>query len=146
MSDWDSVTFIRKSAPSAKTAKSSTALNSALRSGAGVTSTKKSTTNSATARGVDGQHLAKLDRETEDFHIEKVNTSVAKAIQQGRQAKNMTQKELATKINEKATVVNEYEAGKAIPNQQVLGKLERALGIKLRGKDIGAPLAPRGAK
>lgn len=75
-----------------------------------------------------------------------MNTSVAKAIQQGRQAKNMTQKELATKINEKATVVNEYEAGKAIPNQQVLGKLERALGIKLRGKDIGAPLAPRGAK
>ena len=36
--------------------------------------------------------------------------------------------------------VNEYESGKAIPNQQVLGKLERALGIKLRGKNIGEPL------
>lgn len=36
--------------------------------------------------------------------------------------------------------VNEYESGKAIPNQQVLGKLERALGVKLRGKNIGEPL------
>jgi len=36
--------------------------------------------------------------------------------------------------------VNEYEAGKAVPNQQILGKLERALGVKLRGKDIGSPL------
>jgi putative transcription factor len=53
----------------------------------------------------------------------------------------MTQKELATKINEKPTVVNEYESGKAVnPNQQILMKLERALGVKLRGKDIGQPL------
>lgn len=36
--------------------------------------------------------------------------------------------------------MNEYESGKAIPNQQVLGKLERALGVKLRGKNIGEPL------
>lgn len=33
------------------------------------------------------------------------------------------------RINEKPQVVNDYEAGKAIPNQQVLSKLERALGI-----------------
>lgn len=42
-------------------------------------------------------------------------------------------------------MIQEYESGKAMPNQQVLGKLERALGVKLRGKDIGAPLAPRGS-
>lgn len=68
--------------------------------------------------------------------------SVSKAIQQARQAKGLTQKDLATKINEKPQVVNEYEAGKAInPNQQILMKLERALGVKLRGKDIGSPLS-----
>lgn len=43
-------------------------------------------------------------------------------------------------MNEKPQIVNEYEAGKAIPNNIILGKLERALGIKLRGKDIGKPL------
>lgn len=35
---------------------------------------------------------------------------------------------LLQKINEKPQVVNDYEAGRAIPNQQILGKLERALG------------------
>ncbi|KAF2583321.1 hypothetical protein F2Q68_00001812 [Brassica cretica] len=37
-------------------------------------------------------------------------------------------------INEKPQVIQEYESGKAIPNQQILSKLERALGAKLRGK------------
>jgi transcriptional regulator with XRE-family HTH domain len=37
-------------------------------------------------------------------------------------------------INDKPQVIQEYESGKAIPNQQIIGKLERALGAKLRGK------------
>ena len=37
-------------------------------------------------------------------------------------------------INEKPQVIQEYESGKAIPNQQIISKLERALGTKLRGK------------
>ncbi|KEH41234.1 transcriptional coactivator multiprotein bridging factor [Medicago truncatula] len=37
-------------------------------------------------------------------------------------------------INEKPQVIHEYESGKAIPNQHIIGKLERALGAKLRGK------------
>lgn len=38
-------------------------------------------------------------------------------------------------INEKPQIIQEYESGKAIPNQQILTKLERALGKKLRGKN-----------
>ena len=42
------------------------------------------------------KNTAALDRETEELHHEKVKLSVARAIQQGRQAKGLTQKELAT--------------------------------------------------
>lgn len=35
------------------------------------------------------------------------------------------------RINEKPQVINDYEAGRAIPNNQIMNKLERALG-KLR--------------
>lgn len=42
-------------------------------------------------------------------------------------------------INEKPQVVGEYESGKAIPNPQLIGKLERALGVRLPrpGKKAG---------
>ena len=74
----------------------------------------------------------------------KVSMAVGQLIQKGRQAKGWSQKELATKICEKPQIVNEYESSKAVnPNQAILGKIERALEIKLRGKDKGAPLAPK---
>ena len=75
----------------------------------------------------------KLDDSDEAQRIEGVSLDMRIKIQQARLAKKMTQAQLAKQINEKQTTVNEYEAGKAQPNQQVLGKLERALGVKLRG-------------
>ena len=53
------------------------------------------------AAGQNKQHtaaknVAKLDRETEELHHEHVGLDVSRLIQQGRQAKGMTQKELAT--------------------------------------------------
>ena len=45
----------------------------------------------------------------------------------------LSQKDVAQKINEKPSILQDYESGKAIPNPQILGKLERALGVKLRG-------------
>ena len=55
---------------------------------------------------------------------------------QGRLAEKLTQAQLAQQINERPQVVQEYESGKAIPNQQILAKLERVLGVKLRGKGM----------
>jgi multiprotein-bridging factor 1 len=55
----------------------------------------------------------------------------------------MTQKDLATKVCEKSQVITDYESGKALPNQQILSKLERALGVKLRGKDKGESLSSK---
>jgi len=46
---------------------------------------------------------------------------------------NISQKVLAQRINEKQSILQDFEAGKANPNPQILSKLERALGVKLRG-------------
>lgn len=60
-----------------------------------------------------------------------VSMNLSKAIMQGRQAKSMTQKDLALKIGVKAPIIQSYENGKAIPDPGVLVKIERALGVKL---------------
>lgn len=67
--------------------------------------------------GTNKQHLptkntAKLDRETDELKHKAIDMSVARLIQQGRQAKGLSQKELATKINEKQQIVTDYEAGR----------------------------------
>ncbi|XP_038045671.1 endothelial differentiation-related factor 1 homolog [Patiria miniata] len=137
--DWDQVTYLRKKAPTAKQAKSQQAVNSAKRRGEAVeTRTKYSAAQNK--KHTTDLNTAKLDRETEELHHEKVKMEVGMVIQRGRQAKEMTQKELATKINEKPQVINDYEASRAIPNQAILAKIERIIGLKLRGKDIGVPL------
>lgn len=81
-----------------------------------------------------GSKLAKLDNADEAEKIETVSLSLSQKIQQGRVAKGMKQKDLATKINVKPQVIGDYESGRAVPDNKILGKIERALGIKLRGK------------
>lgn len=144
--DWDSVTKIGQRAriggggPRQTVARTNAEINAAKRTGNVVAIDKKWGAGGNTKASSDGQHLAKVDRENEVAPPPKVDMSVGRAMQKGRQDKKLTQKDLATKINEKPTVINDYEAGRAVPNQQILSKIERALGIKLRGKDIGSPL------
>ena len=61
-------------------------------------------------------------------------------MQTARMEKQLSQKDVAQKINEKPSVLQDYEAGRAIPNAQILAKLERVLGVKLRGNNIGDKL------
>jgi len=102
--------------------------------------------------GTDHQRIAKIDRENEVAPPARVAPSVGKvcsssrlrdrililsiaiqAMMEARAAKGLTQKDLAQKINEKPTVIQEYESGKAIPKDAVLAKLERVLEVKFRG-------------
>ncbi|WFD33868.1 multiprotein-bridging factor 1 [Malassezia cuniculi] len=130
----------RKARPSGGVRQGPTSLERAKAVGAVKENDRKTNAGTNKAYGTDHQHIAKLDRENEVLPPPRVPPTVGKLISQARQAKNMTQKDLSTRINEKPNVVSEYEQGRAIPNPQILGKMERVLGVKLRGKNIGAPL------
>ena len=88
--------------------------------------------NKAAPTTTTGISAAKLENETEDFHLEKVSSNLKTQIIQARTAKKMTQVQLAQAINEKPQIIQEYESGKAIPNPQVLSKMSRILGVVLK--------------
>ncbi|CAM9367583.1 unnamed protein product [Laminaria digitata] len=135
--DWSTV-MISKTRPTATRGQKNAATAAAQRSGTLETERKFSAgENKSTHRG--HMNMKKLDDETEEFQHTRVDRGLAQAIQQARLGKKMTQKQLATQINEKPQVVGEYESGKAIPNPQLISKLERALGVRLPrpGKKAG---------
>jgi putative transcription factor len=117
-------------ASSSSAAKSQQAVNQAMRQGQPVETLKKPAAGSN--KQLTGAQAAKLENETEEFKHEKVSQDLRKTIQQARQAKGWSQSDLAKQINENVKVVQEHERG-GIPNQSVLAKMERQLGVKLRG-------------
>jgi putative transcription factor len=105
-----------------------------LAKAAGLVATEKrhgAGSNSSAHSGATVMSARKLDEATDAGTLVRVDKDLSKAIQQARMAKKMTQKDLATAINEKPQVVGEYESGKAIPNPAIILKLERKLGVKL---------------
>eukprot|EP00268_Persea_americana_P056183 TRINITY_DN65_c0_g1_i4.p1 TRINITY_DN65_c0_g1~~TRINITY_DN65_c0_g1_i4.p1 ORF type:complete len:143 (+),score=35.87 TRINITY_DN65_c0_g1_i4:89-517(+) len=132
--DWEPV-VIRKKAPSSAAKKDEKAVNAARRAGAEIETIKKSNAGSnKAASSSTSLNTRKLDDETENLAHDRVPTELRKNIQQARMDKKLTQSQLGQLINEKPQVIQEYESGKAIPNQQIITKLERVLGVKLRGK------------
>lgn len=79
-------------------------------------------------------NLSKLDAETDVLAHATVSLSLSKSIQKARIEKKWSQAQLAQAINEKPAVINQYESGKALPNNQIISKIERALGTKVRSK------------
>ncbi|KAF8087437.1 hypothetical protein N665_0585s0015 [Sinapis alba] len=132
--DWEPV-VIRKRAPNSAAKRDEKTVNAARRAGADIETVRKYNggTNKAASSST-SLNTKTLDDDTENLTHERVPTELKKAIMQARTEKKLTQSQLAQIINEKPQVIQEYEAGKAIPNQQILSKLERALGAKLRGK------------
>jgi len=55
-------------------------------------------------------------------------------VRRAREARGWKQADLGAKINERVTVIAKIESGSMIPNEDLLRRLERALGIKLKEK------------
>ncbi|KAK1302940.1 Multiprotein-bridging factor 1b [Acorus calamus] len=132
--DWEPV-VVRKKAPTSAAKKDEKAVNAARRTGAEIETVKKSNAGSnKAASSSTSLNTRKLDEETENLTHDRVPLELKKSIMQARMDKKLTQSQLAQMINEKPQVIQEYESGKAIPNQQIISKLERALGVKLRSR------------
>ena len=81
---------------------------------------------------VEQKNSQMLDNATEATAINKIPQNVSHQIIRGRSAKKMKRSQLAQAICEKESVVADYENGKAIINQQILSKMGKALGIKIK--------------
>ena len=73
--------------------------------------------------------MAKIDNETENTKVTRVDKKLSTQILEGRKAKGWTQKELAGRLNMKPVDIQKYENGSAIPNPQQVSKIKRLLGI-----------------
>jgi len=93
-------------------------------------------TNTQSSSG-EGKSAVKIEAETESFSVPKVSVELRKLIMQARTSAKMTQKDLATACNLKVSIIQDYEAGKAIPNSAMLKKIERAIKQKSPEFQIG---------
>ena len=83
------------------------------------------------------QHATKIENENENFSIQKIPSALSKEITHARNAKKMTQKDVAVKLNIITSVYVELENGKAIydgKTKQLLQKVARLFGIKFVNK------------
>ncbi len=61
-----------------------------------------------------------------------VGLTIGKKISQARVAKKLSQKQLAQQLNILPGILQTYENGKALRNNSMLSKIEKALGTKVR--------------
>ncbi|RHW69128.1 Multiprotein-bridging factor 1 [Trypanosoma brucei equiperdum] len=140
--DWEPQVFNihnRKKTQQRPTRVSEAEANRALQRGGNVEVIKKEHFRSNVQKGGPGANAKRLDEDTETLKVKRVDNGLRLAIQKARQAKGWTQQMLAQQIAERVGVVTEYENGKAVPEERVLVKMERAFGIHLRGVKAGQP-------
>lgn len=70
--------------------------------------------------------LRKMD--DPDYVPQKIPRDLQIQIIQARQAKKMTQKQLAIQCNLHESIIKSYENGDVVANQQILNKIGKALG------------------
>ncbi|KAJ6242738.1 endothelial differentiation-related factor 1 [Anaeramoeba flamelloides] len=80
----------------------------------------------------EGRKMYQLEHDNEVRKHKTLGVSVGRKILQARNTKKITQKQLAQQCSVKVSVINDYERGKAIPDNRLLTRMERILGVSLR--------------
>jgi putative transcription factor len=114
--------------------------NRAVQQGQGIAVVKKEHVNFNHNHAGPGANAKRLDEDHESTKVKLIDRNISIMIQRVRQQQNLKQEELAHKICERVSIVTEYENGKAVPNEQILVKIEKALGVHLRGAKLGEPM------
>ncbi|KAG5506993.1 hypothetical protein JKF63_05739 [Porcisia hertigi] len=87
-----------------------------------------------------GANAKKLDEDASSLKVKRVDPHLRLRIMKERQALHWSQQDLAQRISERVSVVAEYENGKAVPEERVILKMEKAFGVHLRGAMAGCPM------
>jgi putative transcription factor len=128
--DWEPVVF--KKRPN-----QTDAIKSAQRSG-NIESVKKTDGgNRQNIQQINGYKLDNIDNSDEKLSLKMIDSKAVDAIKKKRCELKLTQKDLANKAQVPETVIKSLENGKEKHNPPLLTKLQRALGVKLLGQNIG---------
>jgi putative transcription factor len=101
------------------------------RGGAAGAGSQKKYNGGTNKQSAQDRNLRKLD-EDELPTTRHYDVGFRRRLQQARQEKKMTQKELAQKCSVKQTVIVDCENGKGDWDNQLVNKMERVLGTRLR--------------
>ena len=130
--DWTPVVFRKR--PDKKTE-----LKVAQRTGQ-IEAVRKFDTGNHQGTNVNAHKLEKMEASDEKLTLKMIDTKAVDAIKRRRAELSLNQKELANKAQVPEAIIKSLEQGKEQHNPALLTKLQRALGIKLLGANIGQPL------
>ncbi len=102
-------------------------LNDALRTGKRVEVVQKQTGNKAHALNL---NMNKVLSDEGVLEIKVVPKEIATQVAKYRLEKNLTQEQLAKKVMEKTSVINDIERAEGVYDPKIIEKIERALGVK----------------
>ena len=102
-------------------------LNDALRTGKKVEVIHKQTGNKAHPLNL---NISKVLSDEGVLEIKEVPKEIASQVAKYRLETNLTQEQLAKKVMEKTSVINDIERAQGVYDPKVIEKIERALGVK----------------
>jgi len=84
------------------------------------------------AAGIRPQRMTRDESAETPEPVSMLVSDYGRVVKQGREKKGWSQEDLGKKINEKESLIRNVEHGSIRPPEDIVKKLERALGVRLR--------------